>query len=62
MIACDFAFIGLGTMGLPMAQRLVDAGYSVVGYDTKPENCAKLEAARRTTSSRHTARFGCSAS
>jgi 3-hydroxyisobutyrate dehydrogenase-like beta-hydroxyacid dehydrogenase len=28
------ALIGLGEMGLPMARRLVDAGYGVVGYDT----------------------------
>src|SRR4051794_24046362 len=27
------AFIGLGAMGLPMAQRLLSAGYDVVGAD-----------------------------
>jgi 3-hydroxyisobutyrate dehydrogenase-like beta-hydroxyacid dehydrogenase len=27
-------FIGLGRMGTPMASRLLDAGYDVVGYDT----------------------------
>jgi 3-hydroxyisobutyrate dehydrogenase len=27
------AFIGLGTMGLPMARRLVEAGYDLVAYD-----------------------------
>ncbi|WP_435099013.1 NAD(P)-dependent oxidoreductase [Halarchaeum sp. P4] len=26
-------FVGLGIMGLPMAKNLVDAGYSVVGYN-----------------------------
>ena len=30
-------FIGLGTMGSPMAQRLVSAGYKVMGYDRRPE-------------------------
>lgn len=27
------AFIGLGTMGLPMAERLAETGFSVVGWD-----------------------------
>jgi len=26
-------FIGLGTMGFPMAVNLVKAGYEVIGYD-----------------------------
>ena len=29
-------FVGLGNMGLPMAERLVEAGYTVRGYDTAP--------------------------
>lgn len=29
-------FVGLGNMGLPMAERLVDAGYQVRGYDPDP--------------------------
>ena len=33
-------FIGLGTMGGPMAQRLISAGYKVVGYDRRPEAVA----------------------
>lgn len=28
--------IGLGNMGLPMAARLIGAGYTVVGFDTAP--------------------------
>ncbi|WP_209427167.1 NAD(P)-dependent oxidoreductase [Pararhodobacter sp. SW119] len=36
MSVYDFAFVGLGTMGLPMAGRLIDAGYRVVGYDPQP--------------------------
>jgi 3-hydroxyisobutyrate dehydrogenase-like beta-hydroxyacid dehydrogenase len=31
------AFIGLGTMGLPMARNLVAAGHEVVGCDLDPE-------------------------
>lgn len=31
------AFVGLGTMGLPMAARLVAKGYLVAGYDTRNE-------------------------
>lgn len=30
------AFIGLGNMGLPMAENLVAAGHEVSGYDTAP--------------------------
>ena len=29
----DVAFIGLGTMGLPMAKHIVKGGFSVIGYD-----------------------------
>ncbi|MCK4207235.1 NAD(P)-dependent oxidoreductase [Brucella pituitosa] len=31
------AFVGLGSMGLPMAQNLVQAGYSVRGFDIRTE-------------------------
>lgn len=30
-------FIGLGSMGYPMAKNLVDAGYAVQGFDIRPE-------------------------
>lgn len=36
------AFVGLGTMGGPMARNLVRAGYSVRVYDTNPQAVAKL--------------------
>ena len=29
-------FVGLGNMGMPMAGRLVDAGYQVLGFDVDP--------------------------
>jgi 3-hydroxyisobutyrate dehydrogenase len=29
-------FVGLGNMGFPMAERLVEAGYTVRGYDADP--------------------------
>ena len=38
--------IGLGKMGSAIAQRLIDAGYDVVGFDTNP--AAQL-AARQLT-------------
>jgi 3-hydroxyisobutyrate dehydrogenase len=34
------AFIGLGTMGLPMAHRLVDAGHDLVAHDLDPSRAA----------------------
>jgi len=36
------AFIGLGTMGLPMARHLLEAGHDVVGLDLDPERTAAL--------------------
>jgi len=39
------AFIGLGNMGLPMAQNLLKAGHQVEGVDVNPAALAKLTAA-----------------
>ncbi len=36
------AFIGLGTMGLPMARHLVDSGHDVVGLDLDPARAKTL--------------------
>jgi 3-hydroxyisobutyrate dehydrogenase len=38
-------FIGLGNMGLPMAQNLITAGHQVEGVDVNPSAIAKLKAA-----------------
>jgi 3-hydroxyisobutyrate dehydrogenase len=38
-------FIGLGNMGLPMAQNLIKAGHQVEGVDVNPAAIAKLVAA-----------------
>jgi 3-hydroxyisobutyrate dehydrogenase len=38
-------FIGLGNMGLPMAQNLIKAGHQVEGVDVNPAAIAKLKAA-----------------
>ena len=38
-------FIGLGNMGLPMAQNLIKAGHQVEGVDVNPAAIAKLTAA-----------------
>ena len=38
------AFIGLGTMGLPMARHLVDEGHHVVGLDLDPARAETLGA------------------
>jgi len=43
------AFIGLGNMGLPMAQNLVKAGYTVSGHDLVQASVDKLVAAGGTT-------------
>lgn len=39
----QIGFVGLGAMGLPMAHALIEAGYSVVGYDVNAESLAKFE-------------------
>lgn len=36
-------FVGLGTMGLPMARNVIKAGYVVVGYDVVPQQLAAFE-------------------
>jgi 3-hydroxyacyl-CoA dehydrogenase len=36
------AFIGLGIMGAPMADHLVDAGFDVIGYNLTPDRVARL--------------------
>src|SRR5262245_20267754 len=38
------AFIGLGTMGLPMARRLVDAGYDLAAHDLDPTRAGEAPA------------------
>jgi len=38
-------FIGLGNMGLPMAQNLIKAGHTVEGVDVNPAAVEKLKAA-----------------
>lgn len=38
-------FVGLGTMGRPMALRLIEAGYEVMVADRRPEATRPLEAA-----------------
>jgi 3-hydroxyisobutyrate dehydrogenase len=38
-------FIGLGNMGLPMAQNLVKAGHAVAGYDVTTASVGRLSAA-----------------
>lgn len=46
MTAQHIGFIGLGAMGLPMAQRLVDAGHPLIVYDLNPETLAPLTSAQ----------------
>jgi 3-hydroxyisobutyrate dehydrogenase len=43
------AFIGLGNMGLPMAQNLIKAGHQVEGVDLNPAAVDKLKAAGGTS-------------
>ena len=50
-------FIGIGRMGAPMAQRLLDAGYGLTIYDTNTAAVQALEAkgARRAASPKEVA-------
>ena len=45
--------IGLGLMGSVLAQRLIDAGYSVLGFDTDLEKRASVEKIGGTFASTH---------
>jgi 3-hydroxyisobutyrate dehydrogenase-like beta-hydroxyacid dehydrogenase len=38
----EIGFVGLGTMGFHMARRLIEAGHSLVVYDTRPEAVERL--------------------
>ncbi len=40
----NIAFLGLGTMGLPMAANLIKAGHTVRGWNRSPAPAAKLAA------------------
>ena len=40
----NIGFVGLGMMGLPMAQNLVEAGYGVTAFDLDSSSVAKAEA------------------
>src|SRR4051794_4025323 len=40
----DIGFIGLGNMGFPMARRLIDAGHTLVVFDTRKDVLDKLVA------------------
>ncbi|MCA1322915.1 3-hydroxyisobutyrate dehydrogenase [Herbaspirillum seropedicae] len=42
LMSANIVFIGLGNMGLPMAQNLVKAGYSVSGHDLVKASVDKL--------------------
>jgi len=42
------AFVGLGAMGLPMAQNLAAKGFSVRGYDLNPKSLDALESSGGT--------------
>jgi 3-hydroxyisobutyrate dehydrogenase len=44
-------FIGLGNMGLPMAQNLLKAGHAVAGFDQVKASVGRLSAAARAAAS-----------
>jgi len=46
-------FVGLGNMGLPMAQNLIKAGHQVEGVDLNPVSTEKLKAAGGTVVETH---------
>jgi 3-hydroxyisobutyrate dehydrogenase len=41
----QIGFVGLGHMGMPMARRLAEAGYQVIGFDASPTVMADLGSA-----------------
>jgi 3-hydroxyisobutyrate dehydrogenase len=55
MMSADIVFIGLGNMGLPMAQNLVKAGLVVSGHDLVAASVEKLIATGGSTQADHLA-------
>ncbi|MBB3213317.1 3-hydroxyisobutyrate dehydrogenase [Herbaspirillum sp. Sphag1AN] len=55
MMSADIVFIGLGNMGLPMAQNLVKAGLAVSGHDLVAASVEKLVATGGSTQADHLA-------
>jgi len=55
----SIGFVGLGLMGGPMAKRFLDAGYTVIGYDSSPERLQHMITCGITpaTSARHVANY-----
>src|SRR5690606_13513130 len=45
LMSSKVGFVGLGTMGLPMAVNLNRAGFEVIGYDAYEGSCEKARAA-----------------
>jgi 3-hydroxyisobutyrate dehydrogenase-like beta-hydroxyacid dehydrogenase len=43
-MATAVAFIGIGSMGAPMAQQLIKAGFAVTIYNRSAEKCSALQA------------------
>ena len=39
----NIGFVGLGAMGMPMAENLVKKQYSVTGFDVRPESVLAFE-------------------
>lgn len=54
-MSADIVFIGLGNMGLPMAQNLVKAGLAVSGHDLVAASVEKLVASGGSTQADHLA-------
>lgn len=46
-IQYDFGMVGLGVMGSNLLLNMADHGFSVIGYDLKPERGQAFEAAAR---------------
>ena len=49
-------FIGLGIMGKPMAENLIEAGYDLVAYNRTREKAEELEGAPRSRKPRERSR------
>ena len=41
-MSAPVAIVGLGLMGEVYARRLIDAGFSVTGFDIDPARCARM--------------------
>jgi UDP-N-acetyl-D-mannosaminuronate dehydrogenase len=48
LYSTKIGFIGLGKLGMPCAEAIVDKGFDVTGYDIVPKSSDKIRSNKRS--------------